>query len=88
MSYDDIPYAMPARVPLTTVAVPKRSLGEKAAKLLFQRYDGKGSANPARFSCPRSWWCARRVREKRRGVPVQIRRVIQSDHRAGSSSLP
>jgi LacI family transcriptional regulator len=52
VSYDDIPYAMPARVPLTTVAVPKRSLGEKAATLLFQRYDGKGTAKPRQILLP------------------------------------
>ena len=62
VSHDDIPYAMTAQVPLTTVAVPKRSLGEKAANLLFQRSEGKGSAKPrqillspelvVRASCP------------------------------------
>jgi DNA-binding LacI/PurR family transcriptional regulator len=52
VSYDDIPYAMPARVPLTTVAVPKRALGEKAANLLFQRYDRKGSAKPRQILSP------------------------------------
>jgi len=52
VSYDDLPYAMPARVPLTTVAVPKRSLEEKAANLLFQRYDGKGSAKPRQILSP------------------------------------
>lgn len=62
VSYDDIPYAMSAEVPLTTVAVPKHSLGEQAANLLFQRYDGNGSAKPRqvllapelviRASCP------------------------------------
>ena len=46
VGHDDIPYATSARVPLTTVAVPKRSLGEQAAALLFQRYDGEG---PARY---------------------------------------
>ena len=43
---------MPARVPLTTVAVPKRSLGEKAAKLLFQRYDGKGTTKSRQILLP------------------------------------
>jgi LacI family transcriptional regulator len=52
VSYDDIPYAMAARVPLTTVAVPKRALGEMAANLLFQRYDGKGSAKPRQILLP------------------------------------
>lgn len=62
VSYDDIPYALPARVPLTTVAVPKSSLGERVANLLFLRYDGKGSTKPrqtllapelvVRASCP------------------------------------
>jgi LacI family transcriptional regulator len=52
VGYDDIPYAMPARALLTTVAVPKRSLGEKAANLLFQRYDGKGSAKPCQILLP------------------------------------
>ena len=43
VGYDDIPYATAARVPLTTVAVPKRSLGEQAAELMFRRYDGRGT---------------------------------------------
>lgn len=48
ISYDDIPYARTAQVPLTTVAVPKRSLGERAAALLFQRYDNLGPKAPQR----------------------------------------
>jgi LacI family transcriptional regulator len=52
VGYDDIPYAMAAQVPLTTVAVPKRSLGERAANLLFQRYDDKGSAKPRQILLP------------------------------------
>jgi LacI family transcriptional regulator len=40
IGYDDIPYASCAQVPLTTVAVPKRPLGEMSADLLFDRLDG------------------------------------------------
>ena len=40
IGYDDIPYAFCAQVPLTTVAVPKRPLGEMSAELLFDRLDG------------------------------------------------
>ncbi|MGD0266498.1 MAG: substrate-binding domain-containing protein [Candidatus Methylomirabilota bacterium] len=62
IGYDDIPYAECARVPLTTIAVPKRSMGEMAADLLFQRHDGVGPVEPRqvllspklviRASCP------------------------------------
>jgi len=52
VKHADIPYAMPARVPLTTVAALKHSLGEKAANLLFQLYDGKGSAKPRQILSP------------------------------------
>ena len=40
VGYDDIPYASCAQVPLSTVAVPKRPLGEISAELLFDRFDG------------------------------------------------
>jgi LacI family transcriptional regulator len=46
VGYDDIPYAMYSRVPLTTIAVPKRSVGEMAATLFFDRYEGGGSLKP------------------------------------------
>ncbi|HYL81279.1 MAG TPA: substrate-binding domain-containing protein [Candidatus Acidoferrum sp.] len=44
IGYDDIPYAECSRVPLTTIAVPKRLVGEMAAEILFERYDGIGPA--------------------------------------------
>jgi len=40
VSYDDIPFAACARVPLTTVAIPMRRMGELAAEILFDRLDG------------------------------------------------
>jgi len=46
VGYDDIPYAMCSRVPLTTIAVPKRTVGEMAAALLFERYEKGGSPKP------------------------------------------
>lgn len=52
VSYDDIPHAVPARVPQIAVAVPKHSLGEKAGDLRLQRYDGKGSARPRQILLP------------------------------------
>jgi LacI family transcriptional regulator len=42
VGYDDIPFAACARVPLTTVAIPMRRMGELAAELLFDRMEGKG----------------------------------------------
>ncbi len=52
VGYDDIPYAGAARVPLTTVAVPKRALGELAATLLFDRVDGAVSAEARQIRLP------------------------------------
>ncbi len=62
IGYDDIPYAECSQVPLTTIAVPKRLVGEMAAEILFERYDGVGPAEPRqilltpglviRASCP------------------------------------
>lgn len=46
VGYDDIPYAACSRVPLTTVAIPMRRMGEQAAEILFDRLDGIGSAEP------------------------------------------
>jgi LacI family transcriptional regulator len=40
VGYDDIPYAACAQVPLTTVAVPKRPVGEMSAEILFDRIEG------------------------------------------------
>jgi LacI family transcriptional regulator len=40
VGYDDIPFAACARVPLTTVAIPMRRMGELAAEILFDRLDG------------------------------------------------
>jgi len=42
IGYDDIPYAECSQVPLTTVAVPKRPVGEMSAELFFERCDGLG----------------------------------------------
>jgi LacI family transcriptional regulator len=46
VGYDDIPFAACARVPLTTVAIPMRRMGELAAEILFDRLDGVGPAAP------------------------------------------
>jgi LacI family transcriptional regulator len=40
VGYDDVPYAACAQVPLTTVAVPKRPVGEMSAEILFDRIEG------------------------------------------------
>jgi len=45
VGYDDIPYAACAQVPLTTVAIPTRRLGEMSAELLFCRLDGTGPSD-------------------------------------------
>lgn len=42
VGYDDIAYAACAQVPLTTVAIPMRRLGELSAEILFDRLDGVG----------------------------------------------
>ncbi len=42
VGYDDIPFAACSRVPLTTVSVPVRQVGQLAAELLFDRMEGKG----------------------------------------------
>ncbi len=42
VGYDDIPYAAFTRVPLTTVAIPIRRMGELSAEILFERLDGVG----------------------------------------------
>jgi LacI family transcriptional regulator len=39
VGYDDIPFAACAQVPLTTVAIPKQSLGDTSVRLLFDRID-------------------------------------------------
>ena len=52
IGYDDIPYAECARVPLTTIAVPKRAVGELAADLLFRRHDGLGPVEPQQILLP------------------------------------
>jgi LacI family transcriptional regulator len=52
IGYDDIPYAASARVPLTTVAVPKRPLGEMSAELLFDRFDRPIPAEPRQVLLP------------------------------------
>jgi LacI family transcriptional regulator len=40
--YDDIPFAACTQVPLTTVAIPMRRMGELSAEILFDRLDGSG----------------------------------------------
>ena len=42
VGYDDIPFAACSRVPLTTVSIPVRQVGQLAAELLFDRMEGKG----------------------------------------------
>jgi LacI family transcriptional regulator len=44
IGYDDLPYAACTQVPLTTVAVPMRRIGELSAEILFDRLDGVGPA--------------------------------------------
>jgi LacI family transcriptional regulator len=51
IGYDDIPYASCAQVPLTTVAVPKRPLGEMSADSCLTVWMGSRSKNLARSSC-------------------------------------
>jgi LacI family transcriptional regulator len=46
VGYDDIPFAACARVPLTTVAIPMRRMGELAAEILFDRLDGVAGSEP------------------------------------------
>jgi len=46
VGYDDIPYAACAQVPLTTVAIPMRRMGELSAEILFDRLDGVGPSEP------------------------------------------
>jgi LacI family transcriptional regulator len=46
VGYDDIPFAACARVPLTTVAIPMRRMGDLAAEILFNRLDGVAGASP------------------------------------------
>ncbi len=52
VGYDDIAYAACAQVPLTTVAIPMRRLGEVAAEILFDRYDRVGPAEPRQVLLP------------------------------------
>ena len=52
VGYDDIPYAACAQVPLTTVAVPKRPVGEMSAELLFDRIEGVAPAELRQILLP------------------------------------
>ncbi len=52
VGHDDIPYAACAQVPLTTVAIPMRRLGEVAAEILFDRYDRVGPTEPRQVLLP------------------------------------
>lgn len=52
VGYDDIPYAACAQVPLTTVAVPKRPVGEMSAEILFDRIEGVAPAEPRQILLP------------------------------------
>lgn len=62
IGYDDISYSEYSRVPLTTIAVPKRPVGEMAAEILFEHSNGLGPTGPRqvllspelviRASCP------------------------------------
>jgi LacI family transcriptional regulator len=52
VGYDDIPYAACTRVPLTTVEVPMRRMGELAAEILFDRLDGTGPEAPRQVRLP------------------------------------
>ena len=40
VGYDDIPFAACNQMPLTTVKIPMRRVGELAAEVLFDRMDG------------------------------------------------
>jgi LacI family transcriptional regulator len=46
VGYDDLPYAACAQVPLTSVAIHMRRMGELAAEILFDRLDGTGAPDP------------------------------------------
>jgi LacI family transcriptional regulator len=52
VGYDDIPFAACTQVPLTTVAVPMRRMGELAAEILFDRLDGVGPGEPRQVLLP------------------------------------
>jgi len=39
VGYDDMPYAMYSEIPLTSVAIPVRQMGEVSASILFERLD-------------------------------------------------
>jgi LacI family transcriptional regulator len=52
VGYDDIPYAACAQVPLTTVAIPTRRLGEMSAEILFGRLDGNAPDTSRRVLLP------------------------------------
>lgn len=52
VGYDDIPYAAYAQVPLTTVAIPMRRMGELAAEILFDRLDGVGPSERRQVLLP------------------------------------
>jgi LacI family transcriptional regulator len=46
VGYDDVPLCEYAPVPLTTVRVPKREMGERAAQLLIQQIESKQATAP------------------------------------------
>ena len=52
VGYDNIPWGEYCRVPLTTVAVPKRGVGEVAAGLLFDRHDTDDVERPRQILLP------------------------------------
>jgi LacI family transcriptional regulator len=41
VGFDDMPYARYAQMPLTTVSIPIRHMGELAASILFEQLDGR-----------------------------------------------
>lgn len=45
---DDIPYAETSAVPLTTLSIPKRRMGEEAARLLFERITAQADGHDSR----------------------------------------
>ena len=52
VGYDDIPYAACTQVPLTTVAIPMRRMGQLSAEILFDRLDGVRPSEPRQELVP------------------------------------
>ena len=67
--FDDFPWADAFRPQLTTVAQPVRAIGEQAAHLLLERFDGRASGKGRRIVLGGEL----KVRESCRRVPARLR---------------